>query len=139
MTYTYGIYHIIYIIVVCSDKQLNDISFNVHKKNSTSTKSDSKFFESFILWRMGIITTRYKIRQWFSKESKNITQEFLYLLSSGESYKVLIDNFMEKLVMKLVIYIGNLMTKITTELNEDISKFIMNIVNKIENGIEKAI
>uniref|UniRef100_A0A6C0DL19 Uncharacterized protein n=1 Tax=viral metagenome TaxID=1070528 RepID=A0A6C0DL19_9ZZZZ len=130
---------VIYIIVVCSDKQLNDVSFNVHKRNSTSTKSDSKFFKSFILWRMGIITTRYKIRQWFSKESKNITQEFLYLLSSGESYKVLIDNFMEKLVMKLVIYIGNLMTKITTELNEDISKFIMNIVNKIENGIEKAI
>jgi hypothetical protein len=127
----------IYIIVVCSDKQLNDVSFNVHKQNSTSTKSDSKFFKSLILWRMGIMTTRYKVRQWILHSK--IAQEIDYLKSEGESLKVIIDNFMEQIAMKLVKYIGNLMSKITTEINEDISKFIMNFFNKIEQGIENAV
>jgi len=130
---------VIYIIVVCSDKQLNDVSFNVHKRNSTSTKSDSKFFKSLILWRMGIMTTRYKVRQWILKVKTDIIQEIDYLKSEGESLKVIIDNFMEQLAMKLVKYIGNLMSKITTEINEDISKFIMNFFYKIEQEIESAV
>lgn len=140
----------IYILIVCFDPALDRVNFNVHKKNSTSTKNDDKFVKSLLLWRLGIASCRYKVRKWFLntfgiEELKSLIDTFVeeveQNMEEGDTLKqaigVIIAPIILQFTIKLVDYLQKILNEVREDIINDITKTIMTLFSDIEQTITR--
>jgi hypothetical protein len=126
----------------------HDLSGNKRKKSDFDEYLNKQLAKCFVLWFIGVRSTKQKIRQWFLttfgiEEAKVLIETFIQEvkqnMEKGDTFQEAVANIIAPLLMEVIKY---LVIELHTEIEKirtDIYKFIKKLINTFFSKIEGKI